>query len=63
MYKRKKDVVLSRFLCYLTIKSSKFDDSKHHYKCFYLNSPTTNMFSLERNLQMTKLENCRCFPR
>jgi len=33
---KKKSVVLSRFLCYMTIINAKFEDEEHHFKCHIL---------------------------
>ena len=40
----KKTVVLSRFLCYLTIINDKFGDDERHYKCSKYNLPFATNF-------------------
>ena len=39
---KKKSVVLSRFLCYLTIINDKLGDDERHYECSKYNLPFIN---------------------
>ena len=40
----KKTVVLSRFLCHLTIINDKLGDDERHYKCSKYNLPVATIF-------------------